>query len=143
MDKKLFRYIEKCLYSYIDNCTKLERLRRELSLLRLRGDVGVQDYKRVAGSGSGSPVFRFVVKLEAMEHKMNRLEQITKPVKELIADLAKNPNSRNPALMNILVSHYFKGLQVKAVMQESHISKSGFYALKYALVRKAMRYFVF
>ena len=144
MNKNLFRYTEKCLYDYPHNCTRMEMLKINVALLRIRGDVNAQSYDCVASSGGFSdPVFAYTVKVDSLEHKIAHLERITVPVKKLITDLEQRQTRKNLILLKILELYYFKGVSVEVVMQEIHLSRSVFFERKYTLVKKAMRYFKF
>ena len=146
MNKNLFRYTEKCLYGFTLNCARIERLKKELALLRLRGDVNAQNYDIITSSCSGfvsDPVCTFFCTVENIERKITQLEQITMPVEKLITDLEQRQTHKNLISLKILELYYFKGLPVEVVMQEIHSSRSSFFERKYALVKKSMRYFKF
>lgn len=52
MQRKIFRYIEKCLYNYPTNLIKLAGLVEELNIIRSVGDVNGQSYD-ITGGGRG------------------------------------------------------------------------------------------
>ena len=141
MYKNLYRCTERCLYEYLSNCEKIERLKRELALLELRGDVKVQSYGHEANCGNVSdPVFEYLVRLEKLEEKINRLERITTAVKKFIADLEEKQSRKNLQLLKILRLCYFERQPVETVVKEMRISRPVFYDRKRALVRRAMSF---
>ena len=143
-DKNLFRYTEKCLHEYVQNCAKLERLKGDLVLLRSATDVKAQSYDIAPTSSSASdPVFAFFISVENLEWKIKMLERITEPVKKFMADLAQNRDRKNSMFMTILKLYYFDNYSVEAVMQELHICRAAFFNQKKSFVRQAMSYFGF
>lgn len=141
-DKNFFRYVEKCLYEYVQNCAKLERLKGDLVLLRSATDVKAQSYDIAPTSSSASdPVFAFFISVENVERKIKMLERITDPIKKFMADLAQDRDRKSSMYLTILERYYFDNYAVNAVMWELHVSRSAFFNLKNSLVKKAMSYF--
>ncbi len=139
-----YKFTEKCLYEFVTNCAKLEKLQYDFELLKLSGDVQAQKYEQSFSHGSVSdPVFARLVKLENAEREIKKLERLVNPVKNLVSYFEYYPSRKNFILLKILELYYFGGYTVEAVLQDIHFSRSCFFEQKKILVRKAMSYFGF
>ena len=140
-EKDKFRYAEKCLYGYKRNIACLKILREDLKIQRAGNDVHAQNYEMTldfTGEPS-SPVHSYVVGIETLELRIQRLERLTKPITKLMEWL-NDDNPKKADMKKILELMYFKENQPKQVMTELKVSRRTFARRRNMLVRLTIDY---
>ena len=146
-EKEIILEVEECLRNYPANLTRIEVLRKDLQVLRARGDVQAQNYVKIYNSGSrtthSDPVFDFVRQIEKLEHEIERLKRITDPLTKMIQDL-KTPYASNQSLnsdfIKILGLDYFGRNPVVNILDVTGWSRAGFFRKKKQLQELARSY---
>jgi len=141
-DKTKFRYAERCLYGYPENCIRLEVLKKTLDDLRSSASVHGQSYEPMAHGGVGDPVATRAQRLADMETEITRLEAVTMPIALLKRDLTSAyvlPNSGKDEMGKILTLFYFGGNNNTEVAAKLGMSEKGVYRVRCSLVRLAIR----
>ena len=144
-ERDKFRYAEKCLYDYKRNMAGLQVLRDDLRTARAGVDVKAQNYQyHMEFTGSVfDPVHARLVKIEALEERIRRLERLTKPIKQLIEDITAPEvleYSENKCLMEILRLMYFGKNPPEVIIEELKLSRRTFYTRRRELVNMAISY---
>ena len=146
MQRKIFRYIEKCLYEYPTNLIKLAGLVEELNIIRATGDVSGQNYNVTgggAGNGYADPVASYFAKIEQAEQRINKLAQQLNQITALYDGL-KNSQTLDAVTsadyVLLLQRFYFGALPVNIFLQESDWGRSKFYSRRLGLIRLAQEY---
>ena len=146
MQRKIFRYIEKCLYEYPTKLIKLAGLVEELNIIRASGDVSGQRYDITggwAGSGYADPVASYFAKIEQAEQRINKLAQQLNQITALYDGL-KNSQTLDAVTsadyLLLLQRFYFGALPVNTFLQESDWGRSKFYSRRSGLIRLAQEY---
>ena len=143
--KDKFRFAEKCLYEYKKNIACLDILRDDLKVEKSGTDVHAQNYQlsfNFTGEPS-DPVQARLLKIEALEDKIRRLERYSKPITQLITDLNSPETleeSDNKILLGILRFMYFGKNKPKAVQDELNLSEQTFFRRRREIVRMAGDY---
>ena len=146
MQRKIFRYIEKCLYNYPTNLIKLAGLVEELNIIRSVGDVNGQSYD-ITGGGAGTcyadPVANYFAKIEQAEQRINKLARQLNQI-TLLHETLKNSQTLDAVTsadyLLLLQRFYFGALPVKIFLQESDWGRSKFYSRRLGLIRLAEEY---
>lgn len=141
-DKTNFRYAERCLYGYPENCIRLEAMRKALEELRRSASVQGQSYEPVAHGGVGDPVASRVQRIADLETEIQRLEAVTMPISLIKRDLTSEyvlPNSAKDDMGKILTLCYFGGNSNTEVAAVLGMSEKGVYRIRCSLVRMAIR----
>ena len=146
-DKEIAEYVEQCLQDYPANLTRIDVLKRDLEVLRARGDVQAQNYVRIYNSDSrttpSQPVPTFVESVMRIEQEIERLGRITDPITKMIQDL-KTPYaldaSLNTDMIKILGLCYFGRNPVRSILEATGWSRAGFFRKKKQLADLARSY---
>ena len=144
-EAKIFRYVEKRLYTYIYDLEKLQELQSRLEYLRGSGSVHAQGYDAInAGGGLYSdPVSEYYDQIERAERAVRKMRRRVEPVRRLLEDL-NNPDaldvSRNSYHMAILEKFYFQKIPMTEFLRLTHWSRTAFYARRLDLVNRARGY---
>lgn len=141
-DKTNFRYAERCLYGYPENCIRLEAMKKALEELRASASVHGQNYEPMSHGGAGDPVATRAQRLADMETEIQRLEAVTMPIALMKRDLTREyvlPNSTKDEMGKILTLCYFGGNSNTEVAAKLGMSEKGVYRVRCSLVRMAIR----
>ena len=144
----VYRYVEKCLYSYPVNKARLKVLTEDLRVLRTGSDVHAQQYDKITGQGYivFDPVASYVERIDKLESQIRYIERVTTPITQLIQEL-NNPkiksNSKYSDFRIILDLYYFSGNPIDIVAQEIHCSRTTLFNKRIALVKMAVGYLGF
>jgi len=137
-----FRFAESCLYGYQGNLARLERLRADLENLSSRMVTNYEAEEHSEGTYN-NPVLNYVQQREANEAGIAGLEQKTKPITRLKADLEApyvlegSPYWNMAEILRLL---YFGNNSKHDVALKLNMSERNFRYLKTALVKKAICY---
>lgn len=140
-----FRYVEKCLYNYHANMTRLEVLRFDLSELRRRGDVKAQNYSQNARTFGhhADPPAEYESECTRLEHEISRLMRITQPITLMLSHL-DNPNvgdkSRKRTLKAVYHTVYEGGNDMAESCEILGMCRKTCYSRRCELVRMAEEY---
>lgn len=140
---EIFRYTEKCLFSYHDNLARIEVLKEDLRVLRAGSDVHAQNYQlKFDFRGNNSdPVSKYVEKIESLENQIKHLERMTMPITKLINDVSMaRKNTKNYDYKMLIKLFYFDGLLLSEVADELKKSKRTVSSRRYSIVMKAADY---
>lgn len=139
-----FKFAERCLYEYPENCARLERLRADV---KRASSAPVQNYSPSNKHGTHSdPVWRFVMRVEAMEDQIETLSRRTGPITRMLADLEGanvlegSPKAEMARVLRLL---YFGKNDKKRVAEELNMSRPQLYRKREELVKLAIRYLGF
>ena len=145
-EKEIVKYVEQCLHDYPANLTRIEVLRKDLQILRLRGDVHAQNYENLHVKTTkkySDPVSAHVEKIEYLEAEIERLKRNTEPLTKMIQDL-KSPysleTSLNSDMIKIIGLHYFGRNPLSAILDATGWSRAGFFRKKKQLAELARSY---
>ena len=146
-EKEILQYVDECLHNYPANLTRIEVLKKDLQVLRARGDVTAQNYLRIYNNDSkttpSNPVVAHVEKIQRMEEEIERLKRVTDPITKMIQDL-KTPyaldNSLNSDMIKILGLTYFGRNPVATILEATGWSRAGFFRKKKQLTDLARSY---
>lgn len=141
-DKTNFRYAERCLYEYPENCIRLEALKKALEELRDSASVRGQSYEPVGRGGAGDPVGNRAQRIADLESEVQRLEAVTMPISLLRRDLTKDyvlPNSEKDEMGRIMALCYFGANSNAAVAMKLGMSEKSVYRVRCRLVKKVIR----
>ena len=145
-ENEILNYIEECLQDYPANLSRIDVLRRDLSVFRASTDVQAQNYsaaKNAPKTKHSDPVHDFVAKIERFEKEIERLERITTPITRMIQDL-KSPyaleGSLNSDFIKILGLHYFGRNPLPIVLESGNWSRATFFRKKKKLLKLAQDY---
>ena len=143
MDSKtIFRYAERCLYAYPENCIRLEALKKALEDLRESASVRGQSYEPMSHGGVGDPVGTRAQRIADVEGEIKRLEAVTMPVALLKRDLTSDyvlPSSEKDEMGKIMTFYYFGANSNAEVASKLGMSEKSVYRARCRLVRKAIR----
>ncbi|MBQ9420042.1 MAG: hypothetical protein IJU31_06690, partial [Synergistaceae bacterium] len=122
-EKEIAAYVEECLQGYPANLTRIDVLRKDLAILRDRGDVQAQNYVRIYNNDSrtthSDPVPAYVERIQKLEEEIERLQRITDPITKMIQDL-KTPyatdSSLNSDFIKIMGLSYFGRNPVNTIL---------------------------
>ena len=148
MQRKIFRYIEKCLYNYTTNLIRLAGLVEELNIIRSVGDVNGQSYD-ITGGGAGNcyadPVASYFAKIEQAEQRINKLARQLNQI-TVLHETLKNSQTLDAVTsadyVLLLQRFYFGVLPVNIFLQESDWGRSKFYSRRLGLIRLAQEYLI-
>lgn len=140
MRSESYKYVEKCLYEYQKNLSRLNTLELDLNVLRSNGDVHAQNYDAVQGQGISNPVLQYMMKIDRLEHQIKILKRITTPITKLVKDLEKLDTTNNKEFLIILTLYYFGDASVFEVTEKLHVCRRAFFNKKDALIYRAMKY---
>ena len=141
-ERSVFKFAEKCLYAYPENCIRLEALKKALEDLRQSTSAQAQGYEPVGRGGIGDPVAARAQRLADIETEIQRLEAVTMPIALLKRDLTNAyilPNSAKDDMGKILILCYFGGNSNSNVAEKLGMSEKGVYRIRCRLVRTAIR----
>ncbi len=144
MNKHIYRYAEKCLYSYRKNLSLLEGFSNELEILRSCGDVHAQDYSGRINSSAGNadPIHGYVHKILTLERKIESLIRRTKPITCLHEYLQSSLDTMHKHYLRILELYYFAHIPITRIIEITRWNRSTFYSRRYSLVCIAVSYFI-
>lgn len=143
--REKFRYVEKCLYNYHANLTRIEVLRFDLAELRRRGDVKVQNYNQnVRSYGNHSdPPAEHEAECTRLENEIARLMRITQPITLMLNHL-DNPfagdMSWKKSLKAVYHAVYEGGNPMENASEILRMSRKTCYARRVELVNMAGEY---
>lgn len=140
-----FRFAERCLYEFHENEARLQVLRDDLKALDSSSSATVQKYDPLSmhGGGPSDNVSARLIRIEAVEEEIIRLERRVKPIQRLIADLEAPyvlDDSPKAEMLQILQLHYFGNNVWNAVAKALHMEKRTFYRRRDSLVKMTIRY---
>lgn len=141
-DKTNFRYAERCMYAYPENCIRLEALKKVLEELRSSASVHGQSYEPMRHGGAGDPVGTRVQRIADVESEIQNLEAVTMPISLLRRDLSSPyvlPNSVKDEMCKILTLCYFGANGNADVALKLGMSEKGVYRARCRLVRKVIK----
>ena len=149
-EKEIIQQVEEILENYPSNLTRIEVLRKDLTVLRASTDVTSLDYIKVINDDTkkdySDPVVRYVLKIEKLEEEIKRLERITDPITKMVQDL-KSPYATDSSLNNDFVKllglYYFGRNPVQIVLDETKWSRAGFFRKRKRLALLAKNYLGF
>lgn len=139
-----YRFAEKCLYSYPENCRRLEALREEVRKLRLMTSAQAQRYQPASHGGRpASPVEWWALDVITKEGEIRRLRWVTGAVAALAAAL-ETPlvleGTVNEGLGDVLRTCYFEKVDARRAARRMNIERRTLYNKRVKLVRLAMRF---
>ena len=139
---KKFRKVERCLFHYRVNKSRLEQIMSELEELQKAGDVHAQDYtgRMKTSASNADPVSSYVHKVLTLEHRISVLERYTVPMTQLLDDLQHSPDSMSRHYQQILKLFYFGGLTVSGVLEITRWNRNTFYSRRHSLINLAADY---
>lgn len=146
-EKEIIKYIDECLEYYPANLTRLETMKKDLQILRMRGDVKAQNYVRIYNNDTrttySDPVPSFVERIQYIEEEITRLMQITEPITKMIEEL-RSPyaldGSLNSDLLKVMGLSYFGRNRVDNILELTGWSRAGYFRKKKKLVELARSY---
>ena len=146
-EKEITQKVEDALQYYPAHLTRIEVLRKDLQVLRARGDVQVQNYVRVYQNDSktnfSDPVVAHVEKIQKLEEEIEKLKRVTEPLTKMIQDL-KSPyateQSLNSDFIKILGLWYFGRNPLSTILDITGWSRAGFFRKKKQLHVLARNY---
>ena len=123
-------------------------MKKELQILRMRGDVQAQNYVRIYNNDSktrhSDPVPTYVESIQRIEKEIERLTQITDPITKMIEDL-RNPyspdSSLNSDFLEIMGLGYFGRNNVANILDATGLSRAAYFRKKKQLAELARSYF--
>ena len=130
-------YVEKCLWDYKKNESKLKTLK---AISKDLMSVGGQSYASNSKNGVSDPVSSVVVRLMSIEKKLQNTVARVKPVRQLHADLRKCTDERS-VLLWILRLKYFEHWCTDDMKRELAVSGSTLYRMTSELLKIAGTYF--
>ena len=139
-----FRFAEKCLYSYPENCIRLDALKEALAELNMSASVQGQGYEAIGfgHGGESNPVAARAQKIADLEEEIQKLERITLPIVRLCKHLHDDyilEDSLKGELSKILNLCYFGGNSGAQVALRLGVSERKVYKLRYRLVSMTIR----
>ncbi len=142
---KVYKYAEKCLYSYRKNEAKALQLREEIGQLRETGDVRCQSYELQSGMNgvNSDPVGRYVESLERLEQQIFRLERKVKPIAGLRQDLKQGTVITVTSAKNLLLvmeGYYFECQTVSRFLSVMRWARSTFFNRRSELLSLTVEY---
>ena len=139
-----FRFAERCLYEFPENKARLEGLRETLNLLDEASSAATQKFDAPsAHTATSDNVSARLLRIEAAEEEIARLERRVKPIQRLLDDLEAPyvlDGSPKSDLLKILRLYYFGGNVSVAVARSLYINKRTLLRKRDELVRMAVRY---
>lgn len=141
-ERKIFRYVEKRLYSYPSNMENLRKVREQLEVLREACSVHGLNYDAIRSGGGlySDPVSEYFDQVSRAERTVAKLTCRVEPVIALIEDIY-NPEGldveRNAYHLTLLEKFYFQKIPMTELLRLTHWSRSAFYARRYDLVQRA------
>lgn len=139
-----FKFAERCLYEYPENCSRLEKLRERLAELYASSSARAQSYEAADHStGPGDPVAVRTLKIMGMEEEAERLRQRTEPITRLMADLEApyvlqgSPKAELALIMRLC---YFGKSPKKQVADKLNMTERSLRRQKEKLVRLVLFY---
>ena len=145
MQDKIFKLVEKRLFSYLPSCKRLKKMHCELEILQSSSSVHSQNLNSVASQviGHSDPVGERVDKIDTAERKFYKFLKFLTPVTRLICDL-KNAHIldtvKSVYYLTILEHYYFRKKSVQDILKITHWSRRAFYSRRYELVCQAREY---
>ena len=141
--KTKFRYVERCLYKYPENCIRLNTLRNALEELRASTSARGQGYEPIMGGGGpGDPVAMRVARIADIEGEIAGLEAITAPIAQIHRELGSEyilADSPKYGMRKILDLCYFGGNSGAQVAQILNTSERNVYKMRCRLVDMVIR----
>lgn len=135
--KELFRFTERCLYDYKENCARLKLKLEYLEGFTIRSS---SDYSSVAelgcridGGGEDVPVAQRILELEDLDGEVALLRRRTEPVSELLGLLDEQATE----LKTLLKLKYFERRTEWEITEAMHWSARSYHRRREALVLKA------
>ncbi len=139
-----FKYAERCLYEYTENCARLERLREKLTRLYESSTVGVQSWDAPDRStGAGDPVAVRELKILTVEEEIARLAARVEPITRLMAALEAPlaPEGSSYERMGKLIRlWYFGHVARERIPARLGLSRSAAFRLRQQAVEMAVKY---
>ena len=130
-------HIDRCLWDYKANLAAIDWLRDEIAnLSSLHG----QSYELHMGTGVSDPVGSLVIKCQAMECKIRKLESMTRPITRMYEELSGD-DIREAQMREILKRRFFDHESCNAVIRTMAISDATYTRRCRTLKRLARRYF--
>jgi len=139
-----FRYAERCLYDYPLNSEKLDKLRDKLADLYLSSSVRAQGYEPIDHHGEPSnPVAVRGLELIMLEARIERLERMTEPIKNLMEALdAPFVLDGTPLkdLAKVARMYYFAKMPKAEIAARLGVSRRTLYYMRERLVKLVIKY---
>ena len=139
-----FRYAERCLYDYPLNSEKLDKLREKLAELYLSSSVKAQGYEPIDHNGEpGNPVAARGLSLITLEARIERLERMTEPIKNLMEALdAPFVLDGTPLkdLAKVARMYYFAKMPKAEIAARLRVDKRTVYRMRERLVNLVIKY---
>lgn len=147
IEKEILEQVEECLQDYPANFSRVEVLKKDLQILRARGDVQAQNYVRIYNNDSrtthSDPVANYFEEIQKKEEEIDRLKRITDPITKMIQDL-KTPyaldSSLNSDFIKILGLSYFGRNTVENILDSTGWSRASYFRKKKKLAELARSY---
>ena len=146
-EKEIWGFVDECLENYPANLARLDTMKKNLQILRMRGDVQAQNYVRIYNHDSrtrhSDPVPVYVESIQRIEKEIERLTQITEPITRMIEDL-RSPysldSSLNSDFLEIMGLGYFGRNNVASILDTTGMSRAGYFRKKKQLAGLARSY---
>ncbi len=143
-DRTPFQIAEKCLYDYKLNLSKIDTLRKKLSLLGPGSTLKAQSYEQRYGGGDPpDPVAQRTERIDSMERQIIELEIKTAPLTQMIKDLDEGcvlEGSQNKSMLQLLEARYFFKGKWPQVSEKLHTSVANLKKWRSRLVTLAIDY---
>lgn len=147
IEKEILEQVEECLQDYPANFSRVEVLKKDLQILRARGDVQAQNYVRIYNNDSrtthSDPVANYFEEIQKKEEEIDRLKRIIDPITKMIQDL-KTPyaldSSLNSDFIKILGLSYFGRNTVESILDSTGWSRASYFRKKKKLAELARSY---
>ena len=143
-DKTPFQIAENCLYNYKLNLSKINTLRKKLSLLGPGSTLKAQSYEqRYSGGEPPDPVAQRTEKIDSLERRITELEIKTVPLSQMIQDLTAGcalKGSQNENMLQLLKLRYFAKGTWPQLSEQLHTSIANLKKWRNRLVASAIDY---
>ena len=139
-----FRFAEKCLYEYPANCAALERQVERLDRLYASSSMKAQGYEPVEHNGEpGDPVGQRTLEIMALEDRIEKLESMTEPVKNLMRALDAPfvlEGTALEGLADVARMYYFARRPKDEIAAKLGVSRRTIYYMREKLVNLVIKY---
>lgn len=137
-----FKFAERCLYEYPENCARLGRVREKLARLYETTTAGTQGWDAAHGGGFSDPVAVRGLKILDAEEEIERLTKRVEPIKRLlhILDAPALEGSSLDGLAKLIRLWYFAKTRREKIAEAMRVSRPALYRLREKAVELTAKY---
>lgn len=137
-----FKFAEKCLYEYPENCLRLARLREKLAGLYASTTAGTQGWEAAHGGGFADPVAVRELKILSLEDEIKLLTKRVESIARLlhILDAPALEDSSLDGLAKLIRLWYFARTRREKIAEAMGVSERAVYRLRKKAVDLTLKY---